>query len=159
MKICLLLALLVLFFVGCTHTKSKGTNWPAYGGNKENNRYSDLRQINVDNVKDLGVAWVYNSNDSVSHKRGGVHEIQCQPIVVNGVLYGINATLKLFALEAGSGKRLWEFDPFRGKIARLNQLRGITYWEQGDDKRIFYVAGSDLFAVNAVTGEPAAGFG
>ncbi|HXO75270.1 MAG TPA: hypothetical protein VN824_08555, partial [Puia sp.] len=129
----------VLFFVGCTHTGSKGTDWPAYGGNKENNRYSDLRQINVDNVKDLNVAWVYNSNDSAAsdgHKRGGVHEIQCQPIVVNGVLYGINAKLKLFALEAGSGKRLWQFDPFEGKAPRLNQCRGVTYWAQGDDKRI-----------------------
>src|SRR6201991_186793 len=160
MKICFFLALPVLFFVGCTHTGSKGTDWPAYGGNKENNRYSDLRQINVDNVKDLGVAWIYSSNDStVSHKRGGVHEIQCQPIVVKGVLYGVNATLKLFALEAGSGKQLWQSDPFQGKAARINQCRGVTYWEQGDDKRIFYVAGNDLFALNAVTGKPVEAFG
>ncbi len=57
MKIFLLLALPVLF-IGCTQSRSKGTDWPAYGGNKENNRYSDLRQINVFTVKDLGVAWI-----------------------------------------------------------------------------------------------------
>jgi len=147
MKIFLLLALPVLF-VGCRNN-GRNTDWPAYGGNKENNRYSDLRQINVENVKKLDVAWIYNSNDSVVSK----HEIQCQPIVVNGVLYGINARLKLFALDAASGQRLWQFDPFKGKPARLNQCRGVTYWEEGKDKRIFYVAGNDLFAVNAVTGE------
>jgi quinoprotein glucose dehydrogenase len=164
MKIFLFLVLSFLLLEGCRHSPGRGTDWPAYGGNKENNRYSALQQINAGNVKDLDVAWSYDLTDSTAsgdprHRRWGGRDIQCQPIVVGGVLYGVDARLKLFALGAASGKQLWLFDPFKGEMPRLTQCRGVTYWEQGNDKRIFYVAGSELFAVNALTGAPVAGFG
>ena len=159
MRNCLLL---LLFLASCSPPHHKVTDWPAYGGNKENNRYSALRQISLANVKDLQVAWTYQSADTGStdgsrHRRG--HEIQCQPIVVDGILYGTNGTLKAFALDAATGKELWKFDPFKGSIPRFNQCRGVTYWANGDDKRIFYAAGSNLYAVNALTGQPMTGFG
>jgi len=133
-----------------------------YGGNDGGNRYSNLRQINRDNVKDLQVAWTYNSADTAT--AGGKrhiqqHEIQCQPIIVDGILYGISPTLELFALRAGTGEELWTFDPFKGRRARFNQCRGATYWTDGTQRRLFYAAGSDLYAVDAGTGLPAAGFG
>ncbi|WP_431209853.1 PQQ-binding-like beta-propeller repeat protein [Puia sp. P3] len=70
-------------------------------------------------------------------------------------MYGVGPKLKLFALDAASGRQLWQFDPFEGKEPRLNECRGVTYW----NNRIFYVAGAELFAVNAQTGEPVEGFG
>lgn len=137
-----------------------GKDWPVYGGNKAGNRYSPLDQINLQNVRDLQVAWSYDSNDppdANGHRRGG--EIQCQPIVVHGILYGTTASLKLFALDAGTGKQLWKFDPFKDMNPRPNQNRGVVYWENGKDKRILFTAGPYLYAVNAVTGQGIPGFG
>src|ERR1035438_1361196 len=84
----------ILFATGCTNFESSvrpGEDYPVYGGNKAGNRYSSLDQINTGNVKDLKPAWIYNSNettsgiDSMTNRSMG---IQCQPIVVNGILYG-----------------------------------------------------------------------
>ncbi|WP_431209854.1 hypothetical protein ACQ86N_27565 [Puia sp. P3] len=59
--------LLVVFgFWGCGHPGGSSGDWPNYGGNKENNRYSSLTQINVGNVKDLKVAWTYNSGSGAA---------------------------------------------------------------------------------------------
>ncbi|MBD2753033.1 outer membrane protein assembly factor BamB family protein [Spirosoma validum] len=134
------------------------TDWASYGGNKAGNRYSTLSQINTGNVKNLKVAWTYDAA-AVDGKTGRQPEIQCQPIVVNGVLYGNTPKLKLFALRAHSGEQLWTFDPFNGKTPRFSQNRGVLYWEEGTDKRILYSAGPTLYAINALTGEPVAQFG
>ena len=161
-KIKFLLLSTGLLFLSCSHRQREATDWPAYGGNKSNNRYSPLSQISLTNVKDLQVAWTYNSTDragSGSSRHRGEHEIQCQPIVVDGIFYGTSGTLKLFALDAATGKERWKFDPFKGGNPRFNQCRGVTYWADGNDRRILYAAGSNLYAVNAMTGEPVTSFG
>lgn len=144
-----------LCIMGCQTTDSDkagtGRNWPVYGGNKAGNRYSPLKQITTDNVKNLQVVWMYDAGVT---KRG---DIQCQPIVVNGVLYGTTPDLRLFALDAGTGRWLWNFAPLPDD--RPNHNRGVTYWQDGEDKRILYTVGSGLYAVNAATGKPVAGFG
>ena len=137
-----------------------GSDWPNYGGNKAGNRYSPLDQINTGNVQNLQVAWMYDASekpDPANPGRQRNRAIQCQPIVVNGILYGTTPELKLFALKAGTGEQIWKFEPH--KDDRLNSNRGVVYWENGDDKRILYTVGSSLYAVNAVTGEIVKGFG
>ena len=133
-------------------------DWPAYGGNKAGNRYSHLTQINLENVKSLTVAWMYDASEKPDVARGSnrARAIQCQPIVVKGVLYGTTPELKLFALKAGTGEQLWKFEPTNDK---LNSNRGVVYWENGTDKRIFYTVGSSLYAVNAETGKIVSSFG
>jgi quinoprotein glucose dehydrogenase len=82
-------------------TLQPGKDWPVYGGNKEGNRYSPLDQINTENVKNLQIAWMYNAADtSNQNERQRSKAIQCQPIVVNGVLYGTTPDLDLFAIKA-----------------------------------------------------------
>ena len=75
-------------------------DWPIWGGNRENNHYSGLTQINRNNVKQLAVAWTFDSQEE-----GG---LQTSPIVAEGVLYGITPTQKIFALDAATGKLLLE---------------------------------------------------
>ena len=75
-------------------------DWPAYGGAPENTHYSSLAQINRSNVKDLTVAWSFDTGE-----QGG---LQTSPIIVEGVLYGITPTQKVFALDAASGKLIVE---------------------------------------------------
>ena len=89
-----------------TNDEKKYESWGVYGGNKENNHYSSLKQVDTANVAQLQVAWEYHSNDSEA-----MTQIQVNPVVINNVLYGVSAKLKLFALDAANGKELWVFDP------------------------------------------------
>ncbi|HTI12817.1 MAG TPA: PQQ-binding-like beta-propeller repeat protein, partial [Puia sp.] len=66
--------------------------------------------------------------------------------------------LNVFALQAGTGKRLWQFSPVK-ENEKFNTSRGLIYWENGEDQRILYTSGSTLYALNAQTGEPVPGFG
>jgi len=150
---------------GCTYLNFKGENnnpstktqeWRTYGGNAAANRYSALKQINAANAHLLQVAWTYHTGDN---KPGQSSEMQSQPIMVNGVVYTTSPKLKVLALDAATGKRIWQFDPFLDTEPRISANRGVVYWEQGADKRILFTAGPTLFSLNAHTGQPTAGFG
>jgi Glucose dehydrogenase len=69
--------------------------WPAYGGGPLNNHYSSLAQIDRGNVKRLQVAWSFDTAEE-----GG---LQTSPLIVNGTLYGLTPTQKVFALDAATG--------------------------------------------------------
>lgn len=132
-------------------------NWSHYGGPEDGSRYSALNQINKQNVAQLEVAWTYHTGDATERS-----QIQCQPIVVNGLLYATTPKLNVFALDAATGEEVWRFDPFQilgGENSWAGTNRGVSYWEEGEDKRILFTAGNWLLAVNALTGEPILSFG
>ena len=123
-------------------------DWPVYGGAPENNHYSGLTQINRQNVKQLQVAWSFDTGEE-----GG---LQTSPIIVDGVLYGITPTQKVFALNAGSGALLWKFD---SGMRATQPDRGLAYWSDGEDKRILVGVMHFLYALDAATGKPVPLFG
>jgi quinoprotein glucose dehydrogenase len=126
-------------------------DWQVYRGGLESNCYSSLNQVNTNNVGQLKVAWTYHTGDS------GV-TIQCNPIVVDDVMYVTSPSLRVIALKAETGEEIWNFDPVTGpKNQGVN--RGVTYWQDGNDKRIFFTATYYLYALNAETGKLIAGFG
>jgi quinoprotein glucose dehydrogenase len=134
-----------------------GNDWPVYLGDASSSQSSRLTQINTGNVRRLETAWIYHCGDA----RDNRSQIQCNPLVVEGVLYGTSPQLKLFALEAATGKRLWQFDPFgaRRGNASLGVNRGLVYWRDGADRRILFTADHFLYAVDAATGRAVPGFG
>ncbi|AXE17322.1 pyrroloquinoline quinone-dependent dehydrogenase [Runella rosea] len=136
------------------------TDWPKYGGNSAGSRYAELTQINAGNVNKLQLAWSYDTGEN-NNPDGKGNDIQCQPIVVNGILYGTTPRLKLFAADAATGKELWKYDPFSNPDVKpsFHPVRGVVYWEEGADKRILYSIGAKLLSVNALTGELIANFG
>jgi len=123
-------------------------DWPAYGGTPENNHYSKLAQINRSNVKGLELAWSFDTGEE-----GG---LQSSPLIIGGVLYGISPTQKIFALDASTGKRLWTFD---SGIRGTQPDRGLAYWTDGKDKRLFSGVMNFLYALDAATGKPIPTFG
>lgn len=147
---------------GCTNNQQYLTNknnWPVYQGNKSSSHYSLLKQIDTGNVKQLKIAWIYHTGDADTATQS---EIECNPIEIDGILYGTSPELKLFALDAATGKPKWVFDPFaniRLTHVQINFNRSVTYWAKGNDKRIFYAAGSCLYAVDAQTGKLVPSFG
>ena len=138
----------------------QNTGWPVYGGSKKSIRYSSLKQVNTGNVSQLQVAWVHHTEDADVK---GSSQIQCNPIIVNGILYGVTPRLRLIALDAATGKQKWLFNPENylppNTNLGVNNSRGVTYWQSGNDKRILYGAGSNIYEVNAETGELEKGFG
>ena len=103
-------------------TSHESRDWPVYGGAAENQHYSPLTQINKSNVKHLQVVWTYDTEET-----GG---LQTSPIVVNGVLYGISPTQKIFALDAATGKLKWKFD---SGVVGTQPDRGLAYWSSSDN--------------------------
>lgn len=149
----------VLIFFACQSKTSEinYTDWSHYGGPEDGSRYSSLAQITKENVSQLEVAWTYHTGDATERS-----QIQCQPIVINGLLYGSTPTLNVFAVNAATGEEVWRFDPFQvlgGENSWAGTNRGVSYWEDGDDKRILFGAGNWLMAVDAETGKPIPDFG
>jgi quinoprotein glucose dehydrogenase len=130
-------------------------DWPVYGGGPENIRYSTLKQIDRGNVRNLKIAWTFDTGDAFKGS-----EMQCNPIIVEGVLYATTPKLRVVALDAATGKQIWAFDPNLGSTTtRKNRNRGVTYWRSGDDRRIFVVERNYLYALDARSGERVPGFG
>jgi quinoprotein glucose dehydrogenase len=145
-------ASLVSLIFGCCQTKEENatSEWREYLGGPDRSHYSPLDQITLDNVKKLGIAWEYHSGDS--------GQIQCNPIVVNGVLYAMTATVQPFALDAATGKEIWRNRDSTG-TTWYGTSRGVVYWEDRDDKRILYTKESWLYAIDAMTGKTITTFG
>jgi len=123
-------------------------DWPIYGGSPDNNHYSPLVQITRNNVKQLRVAWSFDTEET-----GG---LQTSPIEVDGVLYGITPTQKIFALDAAGGKLLWKFD---AGIKGTQPDRGLAYWTDGKESRILVGVMNFIYALDAHTGKPMPTFG
>ncbi len=156
-------ALLLVLSACGRHDSYEG--WETYAGTKEGNRYSSAGQITPQNVAGLEVAWQFSSQDK---DPAGRSQIQCNPIMVGGILYGTSPKLKLFALDAASGKPKWVFDPAAGSsaaagdpLAYMKVNRGVTYWEDENSRnqRIFYSVGPKTYAIDAQTGKPVPDFG
>jgi len=150
--------LVILFtIVACEQQQTTNySDWPVSLGDKESSQYSGLDQINTENVAQLKVAWTYSTGDKADNNRS---QIQCNPIILDGIMYGSSPKLKVFALDAVTGEQKWIFDPSYDGPEWLNNNRGVTYWEEGDDKRILFTAGPRLIALNADTGKPIPSFG
>jgi quinoprotein glucose dehydrogenase len=151
-----------LILGSCDPGQPKYNSWLKTGGGNENLKYSSLHQIDTSNYNQLGVAWIYYSEKKDSTKFG---PMECNPIVVDGVMYGVSPKLKLFALNAATGKELWTFNPADSVANKkwhrnsVNMNRGVAYWANGNDKRIIYTVGPIVFSVNALTGNLVKSFG
>jgi len=129
--------------------------WTVYGGGGDSIRYSSLDQIDRTNVARLEVAWTYDTGDAFPDS-----EMESNPIVVNGLLYATTPKLRLIALDAATGRLHWSFDPRQSERPfGKARNRGVTYWADGADQRIFLAASHWLYALDARTGAPVKSFG
>ena len=151
---CIAVALCCLLF-SCSKTEKQiiepkpYTTWSSYLGGTDRNHFSNLSQITKENVSKLKIAWSYSAPD--------VGQMQMNPIIVDTILYGVTAALQAFAINAETGKEIW----LVGDTLKVyhSTSRGVSYWRKGSDQRIFYTRGSELFALNALTGNAIQSFG
>ena len=149
--IAVLASAILMLFGGLAKAQAHGqqnADWPVYGGQLEGDHYSALTQINRDNVGGLHVAWQYDSGEE-----GG---LETSPIVIGRVLYAVTPSQKVVAIDAATGKLLWRFD---SKIASTQPVRGVSYWTDGKESRLFAGVMNFLYALDPATGQPLSQFG
>ncbi|HEX6891318.1 MAG TPA: PQQ-binding-like beta-propeller repeat protein [Chryseolinea sp.] len=149
------LVLYTCIILSCKKEDQLYSTWSVYRGDPGNAAYSSLDQINTNNVNQLELAWTYHTGDA---DEGNRSTIQCNPIIVNGRMYVTSPKLKLIALDASKGTEIWKFDPFDSTEA-TGVNRGVAYWEENNDRRIYFTAGQYLYAINADDGTIIASFG
>lgn len=141
---------LLLLTAACSPVAPPQADWPLNGG-PGNARFSPLTGITRDNVKQLQVAWTYESGDHFT-----ASEMQSNPVVVDGVLYATTPSMQVVAVNAATGKELWKFDPTGGASARTRaRHRGVTVHAD----RIFVTWRSFLISLDKSTGKPVPTFG
>jgi glucose dehydrogenase len=128
------------------HGATPYTTWTTYGGGVHSSQYSALDQINKSNVSQLEVVWTFPVAGTVIFN----------PVVVDGVMYLQASGNTLVAVGAATGKEIWRKQT-QGTIG----ARGVNYWESPDrsDRRLLFIAGGHLTAINAQSGDAIAGFG
>lgn len=139
----------------------RNVDWPRVGNDPGCMRYSELKQIDRDNVSQLKPAWTYHTGESRK-------TIECTPIVIDGVMYCTTAFLRVVALDAATGKKLWQFDPlnefpFPHTPMSGGVNRGCAYWSDGRPngaRRIVHgTSDGRLFLLDAKTGRLDSHFG
>jgi quinoprotein glucose dehydrogenase len=130
----------------------KGNNlndWQRSHGSSMSNRFSDLSQINVNNVKTLDLAWKFKFDEI---KR----DIQANPVIAENKIFIPTTGYKVIALDAKNGTKIWEHN-VKGTPAR----RGIIYWpgNKNNDSRIYFCVEKELISLSAKTGKLMKSFG
>jgi len=145
----------------------KSVDWPAYSGDKGSTKYSAVDQIDKETVGKLQIAWRQSGVPAELKAIWGANATastnwQHTPIMVDGLLYMHSGVGSVVALDPTSGKVVWFDEPAHepGRPpARGGSSRGIAYWKNGNESRIFALYGSSLIALNAKTGKRYPDFG
>jgi quinoprotein glucose dehydrogenase len=123
------------------------TTWDDFMGSPQSMQYSALTQINKSNIKDLQVAWTYETGDQQTYN--------FTPLIAHGVAYIMGKSSSIVAVDATNGKEIWSYP------TSLQRYRGVNYWESADgsDRRILIPDNNYLLALDARTGRLIASFG
>ena len=131
--------------------QASSADWPVYGGSDDHTHYTRLSQISPANVRQLQIAWTFDTGDEFAGS-----EMQANPVVIDGIMYATTPKLQVFALDAATGRQLWRFDPNAGRppTSRFRH-RGVVV--TGD--RVIFNYRNRLYALDRRTGVPIRSFG
>jgi quinoprotein glucose dehydrogenase len=144
-----------------------GSGWPQYGGDQGGQRHSSAAQITPANVAGLAQAWTYSTGDMTRHAASmDEAAFEDTPILDEGRLYVCSSFQEVSAIDPGTGKQIWRFDPKATDDPDIDypnsfNCRGVAYWKGMDGKGRIYLAANNhkLYALDAATGKPIDGFG
>ena len=139
---------ILAFFACASSLAQKDVDWLAYNGGVDGDHYSPLKQINRGNVHRLKVAWRFDTGEK--------GQIQTNPLIVGGTLYGYTPSQKVIALDAATGQLKWKFD---SGINGTQPVRGFAYWTDGRESRLFAGIMNFLYCLDPTTGKPVSSFG
>lgn len=164
---------LIVITVNITSAQSPASadkEWHSYGNDAGGKRYSPLKQINDGNVKKMKQAWTFHTGELQTYK--GTHVIEkaafeATPVMIDGTLYFSTPTCRVFAVDAGTGKEKWMYDPKINLKADYSEItsRGVSVWtsaeKNGQKETRVFIATIDgrLIALQAQNGKPVYTFG
>lgn len=163
-----ILALLLLLVP--SYAAAAGDGWPAYGGDQGGMRFSSARQITPANVNRLTEVWHHSTGARARHpdaiRRSAFEDT---PILADGRLYVCSPFNAVSALDPGTGKPIWRFDPHLATkhVYYPNKFtcRGVAFWHDPKPRAVcasrIILNTNDLrlIALDAATGKPCEGFG
>lgn len=152
---------------------ARNGEWRSYGADQGHSKYSQLDQINKDNVRDLRIAWTWTSVDEELKKKNKTirqspgfrtYAYEVTPLMIDGLLYATTSLGQIAAIDPQTGKTLWSYDPalyLEGRPPVHGFLtRGLAYWTDGAEQRLFYGGGRGrLVSIDVKTGKPDPEFG
>lgn len=121
-------------------------NWHRSHGNHSSNRFSNLKDINLNNIDKLDLAWKYQFDEING-------DIQSNPIYADNKIIMPSTGNSIVSLDPSNGKKIWEFTT-DSKPAR----RGLIY-VNNSEPLIFFCSMKSLYSLNASTGKPNLNFG
>ncbi|MCZ6671759.1 MAG: PQQ-binding-like beta-propeller repeat protein, partial [Verrucomicrobia bacterium] len=162
-KILTIPALLAVCYLTACKGKKQNHDWPIYLGDKSSSQYSSLDQITPENVNQLKIAWTFDAGGA---DESGQTNMECNPLIIDGVVYATSAQSDLLALDGASGEKLWRLNPFEElnkslviPVSPSGLSRGVVYWTDGQTSQIFLVVANYLLAVDPVDGSLIQSFG
>jgi len=159
--------LLILVLLTAPLYADSATEWRSYGSSAASTKYAPFDQIDAQNFAQLEIAWTWASADQPildAHPELWTMVFEGTPLQVGDRLYISTSLNQVAALDARTGQTVWTYDPGTWKAGTPANTglvhRGVSYWEDGDDRRILFGTGDAyLIALDADTGQPVAEFG
>ena len=146
--------------------RSAMIEWPYAGSDQAQSKYSVADAITAANVEQLQIVWQWEPNEMALEEYGTKPgPFRATPIMVDNVLYLPTMYTRVAAIDAETGAELWNFDPNayaggpRGARPSGFMHRGVAYWSDGNEARIYLNSRDRLYAIHASTGELDASFG
>jgi alcohol dehydrogenase (cytochrome c) len=133
--------------------RSEPHNWLTYYGAYDGQRFSPLDQINTENVKRIGPAWVFQAGSSGMIAGASTYAFEASPIVVDGVMFVSGWDGWCWALDAKTGQEMWRYKhavPYDVSLCCGNVNRGVAV---GHGKVFMVTANAHLLALDATTGK------
>ncbi len=164
--------LAAVFITAVPPAASAASAWPQYGGSAAGTRYADAGQITPDTVPALAEAWRFRTGDATDGGEDPASHFKATPILVAGRLVFSTGFNRVIALDPGTGREVWRFDPgvdFTVRYSEMYTSRGVTSWEDSASEgtgagpcstRIFLATlDARLIALDGRTGRPCEDFG
>jgi len=139
---------------GLVHAAPRDSEWPTYGHDYGDSRYSPLTQITPANVAGLKPVWNFHMKPAGA--RAGFAASENTPLVVGGIMFVSTPYGRVVALDAATGAQRWAYQvPSNDQPA----TRGVSYWPGAKPEIVFGTRSGLLIALHAENGAPVAGFG
>lgn len=145
--------------------RAQAVEWPAFGGDLAQTKFSKLTDINRDNVARLAKAWEWETGETPkADLRTRPGNFQATPLMIGDTLFLSTSYNRVVALDASTGRKFWEYDPkpyLAGQPSNGTGFvhRGVATWTDGKERRIFINSRWNLVAIDASTGQLIRSFG
>ncbi len=165
-RICAIAIVASTALLGAQDRRAEMVEWPYVGSEQTHTKYSPAEDITAANVDQLEIAWEWEVGELPLPEYGTrPGSFETTPLMIDNVLYLSTMYTRVVALNAETGEELWAFDPrayeggSRGASAGGFKHRGVAFWREGDDARLFINSRDRLYAVDAGTGRLVTAFG